>query len=157
LSPLVQCRPCRPYGEFPADLHYRGTDSAALAALEAQRPARPILQPGGKTALHDAQSEKARTGPTDTEITPGGVLFGFGHLDCHDYDAVSYVTLLLRQYAAAFGEVSAVAGRWQAVLGAATSTRRAVPPVVGEVGARACNWRRRVRCRRSAFAPSKVG
>ena len=118
------------------------------------------------------EKKRATTGREDVELMPAGVRYGHGHLDNVQYSSLGYVTALLRQTAAAMGGALTVAGLWQAVLGAATSGRRGMPPILGDADARGASpgsapastavatWYSqslaRSRCRRSPCVPSRT-
>jgi hypothetical protein len=78
----------------------------------------------------------AATGRADIEMTASGMLFGRGHLDRAQYDALGYVTQLLQRIARSFGRGAAPAGLWSAILGALTTTTPGIAEIVGDQGAR---------------------
>ena len=66
------------------------------------------------------------------EMTPAGILFGRGHLDRYQYDALGFVTNLLRQVTKAMGGNLSVAGVWAAIIGALTKTPPRLPATIGD-------------------------
>jgi len=72
----------------------------------------------------------------DTEMSAAGILFGRELLDRYQYDALGWVTLLLRRVARSFGRDASPAGVWAALLAAASRTPPGAPAVIGDYGAR---------------------
>jgi len=78
------------------------------------------------------------------EMTPAGILFGRGHLDRYQYDALGFVTNLLREVTKAMGGNLSVAGVWAAIIGALTKTVPGLPATIGDNDAPA-RWPRSAR------------
>jgi hypothetical protein len=76
------------------------------------------------------------TGREDVEMTPAGVLFGYGFLDRYQYDALGWITKLLQWIARSFGRGSSPAGVWAAIVAAASRTAPGMPDTVGDFGSR---------------------
>src|SRR5262245_9298863 len=68
------------------------------------------------------EKNRQATSRDDVEMTPAGILFGRGHLDRYQYDALAFVTLLLHQVAKAMGGKLSVGNLWTAIVWAATKT-----------------------------------
>jgi hypothetical protein len=62
------------------------------------------------------------TSREDIEMTPAGVLYGFGHIDNAQYSALGWVTQLLRWIGRSFGRDASPSGVWAALLAAASRT-----------------------------------
>ena len=82
------------------------------------------------------EKKRQATSRDDVEMTPAGVLFGHGHLDRYQYDALGFVTNLLRQVRKAMGGNQSVAGLWTAIIAAATKTAPGNAPIIGDNNAR---------------------
>jgi hypothetical protein len=78
----------------------------------------------------------AATGREDVELTPAGILYGHGHLDRHQYDALGHVTELLQCVARAMGRGVTVNGLWLAIVAAGSKAASASLPLAGDLGAR---------------------
>src|SRR5215831_15296721 len=93
------------------------------------------------------------------EMTPAGILFGRGHLDRYQYDALGFVTNLLRQVTKAMGGNLSVAGVWAAIIGALTKTPPRLPATIGAPAARSPRSARgsMVRKSLSCHSPPRTG
>jgi len=80
--------------------------------------------------------KRAATSREDIELTAPGVLYGHGHLDRFQYDALAFVTELLRRISRSFGRDASPAGVWAAIIAAASRTAPSMPPIIGDYGAR---------------------
>jgi hypothetical protein len=80
--------------------------------------------------------KRVLTSRDDVEMTPAGVLYGFGYLDREQYDKLGCVTGLLHRIARSFGRDASPAGLWLALVAAASRTRPGMPTIVGDHGAR---------------------
>jgi hypothetical protein len=80
--------------------------------------------------------KRVATSREDVEMTPAGVLYGFGHLDNAQYSALGWVTQLLRRIARSFGRDASPSGVWAALLAAASRTPPSALPIIGDYGAR---------------------
>jgi hypothetical protein len=96
----------------------------------------------GRRGEVDRGSERLRekkrqaTSRDDVEMTPAGILFGRGHLDRYQYDALGFVTNLLHRVRTAMGGNQSVTGLWTAIIAAATKTAPGAPPIIGDHNAR---------------------
>jgi hypothetical protein len=72
----------------------------------------------------------------DTEMSGPGILFGHELLDRYQYDALGWVTVLLRRIACSFGRDTSPAGVCAAIVAAASRTPPGAPAVIGDYGAR---------------------
>ena len=69
-------------------------------------------------------------------MTPGGVLFGHGHLDNAQYSALGYVTQLLQQVSRSMGRGVSANGLWSAIVAAGSGSAGYVLSLTGDLGAR---------------------
>ena len=69
-------------------------------------------------------------------MTPGGVLYGHGHLDNAQYSTLGWISHLLHRIARSFGRDASPSGVWAALLAAASRTPPSALPIIGDYGAR---------------------
>ena len=81
------------------------------------------------------EKKRAATSREDVEMTPAGVLYGFGHIDNVQYSALGWITHLLRRIACSFGRDASPSGVWAALLAAASRTPPGALPIIGDYGA----------------------
>jgi hypothetical protein len=69
-------------------------------------------------------------------MTAAGILFGHELLDRYQYDALGWITVLLRRIARSCGRDASPAGVWAAIVAAASRTPPSAPVIIGDYGAR---------------------
>jgi hypothetical protein len=87
-------------------------------------------------SLRLRQRKRRLTGREDVEMTPAGVLYGHELLDRAQYNALGFVTELLRRIARGFGGGASPAALWAALAAAASRPTPGMPAIFGDSGAR---------------------
>jgi hypothetical protein len=109
----------------------RGRPRQAQARRRATTVAGRAAPPDEGTPQLRRRKIQATSRP-DLEIDSVGVLFGRGHLDAHQYDALGLISTWLRRAARAWGgKDGSCEGLWHAITGALVSTGFAPVPASG--------------------------